>query len=122
MDWKYLADQKGNNKVMNREMVIQNVMTNYGKYGVTEDMISNIIDIGIEGGLSYDFIYYDICRKLSELTGEEFMCTSSDMARAFGISDDEMQKIIEEARKELMEAGEDPDEYFREVSVQKFMM
>lgn len=107
---------------MNREMVIQNVMTNYGKYGITEDMISNIIDIGIEGGLSYDFIYYDICRKLSELTGEEFMCTSSDMARAFGISDDEMQKIIEEARKELMEAGEDSDEYFREVSVQKFMM
>ena len=107
---------------MDREMVMQNVMINYGKYGVTEDVISNIIDIGLEGGLSYDFIYYDICRKLSELTGQEFMCTSSDMARAFGISDGEMQKIIEEARKGLIKAGEDPDEYFREVPVQRFMM
>lgn len=107
---------------MDREMVVQNVMTNYGKYGVTEDMISNIIDIGIEGGLSYDFIYYDVCRKLSELTGEEFMCTSSDMARAFGVSDEEMLKMIQEARKELIEAGEDPDDYFREVPVQRFMM
>lgn len=84
---------------MDREMLMQNIMTNYSKYGVTEDMISNIIDIGIEGGLSYDFIYYDICRKLSELTGEEFICTSSDMARAFGISDDEMMRMIQETRK-----------------------
>lgn len=44
------------------------------------------------------------------------------MARAFGVSDEEMQKIIEEARQEMIEAGEDPDEYFREVPVQKFMM
>lgn len=44
------------------------------------------------------------------------------MAKAFGVSDDEMQKIIEEAREELIEAGEDPDEYFREVPVQRFMI
>lgn len=107
---------------MDREMVLQNIMNNYGKYGVTEDIINNIIDIGIEGGLSYDFIYYDICRRISELTGQEFICTSSDMARAFGVSDDEMLRIIQEAREELIEAGEDPDDYFREVPVQRFMM
>lgn len=50
------------------------------------------------------------------------MCTSSDMARAFGVSDEEMLKMIQEARKELIEAGEDPDDYFREVPVQRFMM
>lgn len=107
---------------MDREVIMQNIMNNYGKYGVTQDMINNIIDIGIEGGLSYDFIYYDICRKLSEITGEEFICTSSDMARAFNISDEEMQKIIQEAREELIKAGEDPDEYFREVKTTKYLM
>ena len=97
-------------------------MVNYGKYGITEEMVNNVIDIGLEGGLTYEFIYYDICRKISEITGEEFVCTSSDMARAFNMSDDEMQKIIEEAREELINSGEDPDKYFKEVPVQRFMM
>ena len=107
---------------MDREMVVQNIMVNYGKYGITKEMVNNVIDIGLEGGLTYEFIYYDICRKISEITGEEFVCTSSDMARAYGVSDKEMDRIIEEARQELIEAGENPDEYFREVSIQRFMM
>jgi len=107
---------------MDREMVMQNIMNNYGKYGITEDMVNNIIDIGIEGGMSYDLIYFDICRKISEITGEEFYCTSSDMARAFGVSDEEMQQIIEDARQELVEAGENPDDYFQEVQAPRFMI
>ena len=107
---------------MDREMVMQNIMTNYGKYGITTDMVNDVIDAGLEGGLTYEFIYYDICRKISEITGEEFLYSSSDMARAFGVIDNEMDKIIKEAREELIEAGENPDEYFREVPVQRFMM
>lgn len=104
---------------MTRELIIQNIMNNYGKYGITVDMINEVIDAGIEGGMSYDLIYLDICRRISEITGEEFVCTASDMARAMGVSDEEMQKIIEEAREELIKAGEDPDEYFREVEVHR---
>lgn len=107
---------------MDREMIIQNIMANYGKYGITTDMVEEVIDAGIEGGMSYDLIYLDICRRISEITGEEFLCSSSDMARAFNMSDEEMQKIIEESREELIEAGENPDEYFREVPVHRFMM
>lgn len=107
---------------MDRQTVIQNIMNNYGKFGITKDMIDEVIDAGIEGGMSYDLIYLDICRRISEITGEEFVCTSSDMARAFNVSNEEMQKIIEEAREELIEAGENPDEYFREVPVHRFMM
>lgn len=107
---------------MDRQTIIQNIMANYGKYGITQDMINEVIDAGIEGGMSYDMIYLDTCRRISEITGEEFICTSSDMARAFNMSDDEMQKIIEEAREELIEAGENPDEYFRSVQSTRFMM
>lgn len=107
---------------MDRQTIIQNIMNNYGKFGITQDMINEVIDAGLEGGMSYDMIYLDTMRKISEITGEEFYCTSSDMARAFNVSDDEMQKIIEEAREELIEAGENPDEYFREVPVHRFMM
>ena len=44
------------------------------------------------------------------------------MARAFGMSEDEMNRIIEEAREELIADGQDPDEYFRTVETTKFMM
>ena len=108
---------------MDRETVIQNIMNNYGsKYGITQDMVEEVIDTGIEGGMSYDLIYLDTCRRISELTGEEFYCSASDMARAFNVSDEEMDKIIKEAREELIEAGENPDEYFKEVPVHRFMM
>ncbi len=107
---------------MDRETIIQNIMANYGKYGITQDMVEVVIDAGIEGGMSYDLIYLDTMRRISEITGEEFLYSSSDMARAFGVTDNEMDKIIKEAREELIEAGENPDEYFREVPVQRFMM
>ena len=107
---------------MDRKTVLKNIMNNYGKYGITEDMVNEVIDAGFEGGMSYELIYWDICRKISEIVGEEFICTSSDMARAFGISEDEMNRINEEARDELIETGEDPDEYFRTVETTRFMM
>ena len=107
---------------MDRQTVIQNILTNYGKYGITQDMVEEVIDSGIEEGMSYDLIYLDTCRRISEITGEEFLCSSSDMARAMGVSEEEMARMIDEARKELIEEGEDPDEYFREVPVQRFMM
>lgn len=107
---------------MDRQIIIQNIMANYGKYGIMPDMINEVIDAGLEGGMSYDLIYLDTCRKISEIMDEEFLCSSSDMARAMGVSEEEMARMIEEAKEELIEVGEDPDEYFKEVSVQRFMM
>lgn len=107
---------------MDRQIIIQNIMANYGKYGITPDMINEVIDAGIEGGMSYDMIYLDTMRRISEITGEKFLCSSSDMARAMGVSEEEMARMIDEARRELIEASEDPDEYFKEVPVHRFMM
>lgn len=107
---------------MDRETIIQNIMANYGKYGIAQDMVEVVIDAGIEGGMSYDLIYLDTMRRISEITGEEFLYSSSDMARAFGVTDNEMDKIIKEAREELIESGENPDEYFKEVPVHRFII
>ena len=106
---------------MDRETVVQNIMNNYGKYGITEDMVTEVIDAGRKDGMSYDLIYIDTCRHLSEITGEEFFCTSEDMARAFGVSDEAMNRIIEESIEELAANGEDPNEYFRTVETTKFV-
>lgn len=107
---------------MDKQTIIQNIATNYGKYGIAEETIIPLIDSGIEQGLSYDLIYLGLKMELCKLAGEEFYCTSDEMARAFGVSNEEMDKIIKESRQELIEAGEDPDDYFREVQATKFIM
>ena len=42
---------------MDRETVLLNIMNNYGKYGLTEDMVNEVIDAGLEGDISYELIY-----------------------------------------------------------------
>jgi hypothetical protein len=107
---------------MTRELLVQNIMVNYKKYGVTEKMINDLIDSGIAAGQNYDGIYLGIKLALSKLYNEEFYCTSSEMAKAFGISEDEMDQLIEESRKELIATGKNPDEYFWTTPSTKFMM
>lgn len=107
---------------MTRELIIQNILSNYKKFGITEDAIIPLIDSGIEQGLSYDLIYLGLKMELCKLSGEEFYCTSSDMARAFGMSNEEMNEHIREARQELAAEGKNPDDYFREVKVTRFVI
>lgn len=107
---------------MDRKTVIMNLVNNYGKYGVTENMISQLLDDGLKAGLNYDLMYLNLEAELSKRYGQEFFCTSQDMARAFGVSDEEMNKIIEESREELIKAGENPDEYFKTANSTEYLM
>lgn len=107
---------------MDRQTVIQNILTNYSQYGITEEIIIPLIDSGIQQGLSYDLIYLGLKMELCKLAGEEFYCTSSDIARAFNVSNVEMNECIKEARQELADAGENPDDYFREVKATRFVI
>ena len=115
---------KGRGKMinMNKGIVIQNLTNNYGKYGITREVLEPLIDDGVAEGFTYDLIYLSLEAELSKLAGQEFFCTSEDMARAFGISDAEMNRIIEEAREELAANGENPDEYFKTVEITRFMV
>ena len=113
---------RGEINKMNRETVIQNLTNNYGKYGITREVLEPLIDDGVKERFTYDLIYLSLEAELSKLAGQEFFCTSEDMARAFGISDAEMNRIIEEAREELIADGENPDEYFRTVETTRFMV
>lgn len=107
---------------MDRETVIMNLLNNYGKNGITREVIEPLIDSGIVEGFTYDLIYLMLKAELCELSGEEFYCTSEDMARAFGISVEEVNEAIEKSRKELIAQGENPNEYFKQVQKLRFMM
>lgn len=107
---------------MNKEMAIMNLINNYGENGITREVIEPLIDAGIAEGFSYDLIYLTLKAELSELAGEKFFCTSEDMARAFDVSIDEINRSIEESKKELIAQGENPDEYFKQIQISRFMM
>ena len=107
---------------MTREMIIQNILVNYGRYGISKAMVDEAIDSGLESGANYDLIYLDLMRRIGEITGEEFLCTPEDMARAYNVPVEKVYKMIEESREELIAAGENPDEYFKEVPVNRFLM
>lgn len=111
-DTTIFCDTTKENTNMDKQTVIQNIINNYGQYGITQKTIIPLIDSGIKQGMSYDLIYLGLKMELCKLAGEEFYCTSDEMAKAFDISNEEMDKIIEESRQELLEAGENPDDYF----------
>lgn len=117
-----MTKEKGEINNINKGIVIQNLTNNYGKYGITREVLEPLIDDGVAEGFTYDLIYLSLEAELSKLAGQEFFCTSEDMARAFGISDEEMNRIIEEARGELAANGENPDEYFKTVETTRFMV
>lgn len=107
---------------MDRETVIINLLNNYGKNGITREVIEPLINSGIAEGFTYDLIYLTLKAELCKLAGEEFFCTSEDIARAFDVSVDEINEAIEESKKELISQGENPDEYFKQVQTSRFMM
>ena len=57
-----------------------------------------------------------------ELYPEQHCIKAPELLREGGVSEDIMNRIIEESREELIEAGEDPDEYFKTVESTRFMM
>lgn len=121
-EYEKYFERSGGFLYMDKQTILQNVLSNYGKYGITEETIIPLIDSGIQQGLSYDLIYLGLKMELSKLVGEEFYCTSSDMARAFNVSHEEMDRIIEQSRQDLAAEGENPDDYFREVKATRFMI
>ncbi len=83
--------------MLDREMIINNLLANYGKYGVTRTELETIIDDGIQNyDLSLEAVYSGLRMSLASAFNEHEYC-----------------------RQELIEAGENPDEYFKPIEPQR---
>ena len=97
---------------MNKQKIIKNILTIYGKYGVTQEDIEPLIDESVEEGRSYDSIYFFLQLTLTDQCGMDFFwCTARQMARALGTSDERMLEIMKEDEEIVKE--EDLDKPFR---------
>lgn len=100
---------------MNRQDVVKNLMSTYGKYGVTELLIEDEIESGLKHGFSYQTIYTGLRMALGNAFNVREYFTPAEMAEAFGTTEEEVIKQVEDLGKELEAQGKDTSEYFVKV-------
>ena len=105
---------------MDKETVINNVLANYGKYGITKEELQRMVENGMKNyDLSLDAIYNGLRMSLASAFGEHEFFSLDDVMAITGESREELLQRIEQCRQELIEAGENPDDYFKPVQPQK---
>lgn len=104
---------------MNKETVISNILASYSRYGVTRENLQPMIEDGIKRGLSLQTIYNGLRMSLASAFGEHEYFTLDDVMEITGESREELLQRIEQCREELIEAGENPDDYFKPVEPQR---
>ncbi|MEY8356511.1 hypothetical protein AALB39_24610 [Lachnospiraceae bacterium 54-53] len=110
---------------MSREDVIINIMSNYGKYGVTLEWLEESIRGGEQKGFSYQTIYTGLRMALSSNTDHEELLSVGDIAEALGVTEEEIIQQIEELRGEMKAGGIDTDQYFKRIEpwrIQRFII
>lgn len=104
---------------MTRNDIINNIMVNYGPYGVDIEAIDEQIKSGEVQGFSYQTIYTGLRMALGQAFGVEEHFTPSELAEAFGVSKEEIIQEIEAMRENIAVMGLDPDDYAREISAEE---
>lgn len=99
---------------MDKNTIINNLLANYGKYGITKAELEPIIDDGIQNyDLSLEAIYSGLRMSLASAFNEHELFTMADVMAITGETKEELAKRIEQYRVELLTAGENPDDYFK---------
>jgi len=108
---------------MTKQDVINNIMANYGKYGIDMAMVEEQIKSGEKQGFSYQTIYTGLRMALGNATGEREYFSVSEMAEALGATEDEIIQEIERLKTQMEEVGEDSEKYFQQTNpVQRFII
>lgn len=105
---------------MDKETIINSLFANYGKYGITRAELEHSIDDGIHNyDLSLEAIYSGLRMSLASAFNEHEYFSLDDVMAITGESREELLQRIEQCRQELIEAGENPDDYFKPVEPQR---
>ena len=106
--------------IMDRETIINNLVANYGKYGISREILEPIINDGIQRyGLSLEAIYSGLRMSFAFAYNEREYFSLDDVMAITGESREEILQRIEQCRQEMIGAGGNPDEYFKPVETQR---
>ena len=98
---------------MDKDALINNLLANYVKCGVTRAELELSYDLPLEA------IYSGLRMSLASAFNEHEYFSLDDVMAITGESREELLQRIEQCRQELIEAGENPDEYFKPVEPQR---
>ena len=104
---------KGATTIMDKQTIIKNILTIYSKFGITQEEIEPLIDESVKEGRSYDSIYFFLQLALTDVCGLDFFwCTSRQMRRTLGRTDEEMLEIMKQVDEQVV-SEEELDKPFR---------
>lgn len=108
-----VENDKGATTIMDKQTIIKNILTIYSKFGITQEDIEPLIDESVKEGRSYDSIYFFLQSALTDVCGLDFFwCTSRQMGRALGRTDEEMLEIMKQVDEQVV-SEEELDKPFR---------
>ena len=91
---------------MDKDTLINNLLANYGKYGVARAELEPIIDDGIQNyDLSLEAIYSGLRMSLASAFNEHEYFSLDDVMAITGESREELLQRIEQCRQELIKQG-----------------
>ena len=98
---------------MDKDTLINNLLANYGKYGVTRAELEPIIDDGIQNyDLSLEAIYSGLRMSLASAFNEHEYFSLDDVMAITGESREELLQRIEKCRQELNRSRRKPGRVF----------
>ena len=98
-----VENDKGATTIMDKQTIIKNILTIYSK----------LIDESVKEGRSYNSIYFFLQLALTDVCGLDFFwCTSRQMGRALGRTDEEMLEIMKQVDEQVVRE-EELDKPFR---------
>ena len=104
---------------MDKQTIIKNILTIYSKFGITQEDIEPLIDESVKEGRSYDSIFFFLQLALTDVCGLDFFwCTSRQMGRALGRTDEEIEEIASKKAK-IAGISSPNGSYIQELTKQK---
>lgn len=105
---------------MTFDEALNRLVNKYGKCGFDRELLSRQLQDGVMNqGFSLNMTYNGLRMALGIATGQEELFSVDDVAEITEMSNDEVLQEIEKARRELIAAGENPDDYFKPVEPEK---
>lgn len=106
---------------MNFQIALANLYSTYSKYGVSKEFLSEQLKDGIMGhGFSVNAAYSGLRMILAQETGEHELFSIEDVMEITGESREWVVSQVEQSREELIAAGQNPDDYFKQVEKSVF--
>lgn len=108
---------------MSRQDIIDKLLGTYGRFGITKEILEPCIDDGINNyDLSMEAIYNGLRMSLGNAFNVNEYFTVEDLMIITEETREEVVQRIEDMRSEISAGGSNPDDYIKEIQVERFIL